>query len=88
MIPPESARWTNLKSKAACCQAATNLVDRDQELLIWIDYKPYPNYTTFTKLGYPVFSHIQVDVALPLAKKYSAIHVKICQMMRITLTQI
>ena len=29
MIPPESAGWANLKSKAACCQAATNLVDRD-----------------------------------------------------------
>ena len=69
MIPPESAGWANLKSKAACCQAATNLVDRDWELLIWIDYRPYPNCTTFTKLGYPVFSHIQVDVALPLAKK-------------------
>ena len=29
MIPPESAGFANLKSKAACCQAATNLVDRD-----------------------------------------------------------
>ena len=34
---------------------------------------------TFTKLGYPVFSHVQVYVALSLARKYSAIHVKIFQ---------
>ena len=80
MIPPESAGWANLKSKAACCQAATNLVDRDWELLIRIDYNPYPNSTTFTKLGYPVFSHIHIWMLLcNWQQKYSAIHVKICQ---------
>ena len=68
MILPESSGWANLKSKATCCQAATNLADRDWELLLRIDYKPHPNCTTFTKLGYPVFLHIQVDVALSLAK--------------------
>ena len=56
MILPESSGWANLKSKAACCQVATNLADRDWELLLRIDYKPHPNCTAFTKLGYPVFS--------------------------------
>ena len=80
MIPPESSEWANSTAKAACCKVATNLVDWDWELLLRMDYKPHPTCTTFTKLGYPVLSHIQVDVALSLAKKYSAINVKISQM--------
>ena len=38
---------------------------------------PHPNCITFTKLGYPMFSHIQLYFVLSLTKKYSAIHVKI-----------
>ena len=61
-------RKANPKDKVACCQAATNLVDRDSGLLLRINYKPQPNGITFTKLGYPVFLHIQLYVGLSLTK--------------------
>ena len=75
-------RWckANPKGKIPCWQAATNMVDRDSGLLLRITYKPYPNGITFTKLGYSMFSHIQLYVVLSLTKRYSAIHVKIFQM--------